>query len=116
MRNPLNLAQQRDAVLVLFYAAMGRVGSRRGHRRGMLILAIFTYLAVRGGDRTARAAEHTASAAKRTLDLQTRPVLVPTRRDDPAQHVVFHSGHELKPDVAGGMAVLEDTGERIYLA
>lgn len=82
---------------------------------GTVILAIVTYLAVRGGDRTAQAAHRTADAAQLALDLQTRVLLVPARRDDPAQHVVFHDGHYLRPDVAGGMAVVEDTGEQIYM-
>jgi hypothetical protein len=80
-----------------------------------VILAIVTYLAVKGGDRTARAAERTAAAARRTLDLQTRPALVSAHRDDPPQHIVFHYGHRLRPDVAGGMAVLQDTGKSIYM-
>jgi len=72
------------------------------------VLAVVTWWAVRGADRTARAAEQ-------TLALQTRAFLVPARRGDPPQHIVFHGGHPLEPDVAGGMAVLQDTGESIYM-
>ncbi len=72
------------------------------------VLAFVTWWAVKGADRTARAAEQ-------TLALQTRPLLVPARSDDPAQHIVFHYGHELEPDAAGGRAVLQDTGESIYM-
>src|SRR5215831_6895265 len=72
------------------------------------VLAFVTWQAVKGADRTARAAEQ-------SLALQTRAVLVPTHRDDPAQHIVFHAGHILEPDVAGGMAVIQDTGDQIYM-
>ena len=49
--------------------------------------------------------------------MQTRAVLVPAHRGDPAQHIIFHGGHPLKPEVAGGRAVLEveETGEHIYM-
>jgi hypothetical protein len=85
-------------------------------------LAFFTWRAVRSGDSTAQAANRaaeaassTALAAQQTLALQTRAFLVPARRDDPAQHIVFHGGHWLEPDAAGGRAVLQDTCESIYM-
>jgi hypothetical protein len=78
-------------------------------------LAYLTYQAVQGGKETAEAAESTARAAAETLALQTRAFLVPARTDDPAQHIVFHEGHQLKPDMAGGRAVLKDTGKSIYM-
>ncbi len=75
-----------------------------------VVLAFFTFWAVRGADRTARAAE-------KVLVLQTRAALVPAHRDDPVQHIVFQGGHWLKPEVAGGRAVLEveENGEGVYM-
>jgi hypothetical protein len=95
-----------------------------------VILAIVTYLAVKGGDRTAhaaeraaaaametaQAAERSADAAMKTLTVQTRPILVSAHIDDPSQDIVFHYDHILKPKVEGMKpAVFEDTGDSIYV-
>ncbi len=95
-----------------------------------VILAIVTYLAVKGGDRTAHAAERAAAAAMetaqaaarsadaamKTLIVQTRPILVSAHLDDPSQDIVFHYDHILKPKVEGRKpAVFEDTGDSIYM-
>jgi hypothetical protein len=74
---------------------------------GTLVLAVATFASVRSANRAARAAE-------RALLLGIRPVLVPTRFDDPAQKVGFADRHWLHVD--GGRAVVEVVEDVVYLA
>ncbi len=78
---------------------------------GTLILAVATFSSVRSANRTARAAE-------RSLQVALRPLLVPSRRDDPPQKIMF--GDEQWVKLPGGRGVGEVRGEDgvevIYLA
>jgi hypothetical protein len=74
---------------------------------GTLVLAIATFASVRSSSRSARIAE----AALRD---QRRPVLAPSRPDDPVQKMVFVGGHWAS--AAGGRAVAEHVDGSIYLA
>ena len=72
-----------------------------------LVLAIATFAAVRSSNRAARAAEE-------SLLLGLRPLLVPSRLDDPPQKIGFADGKWLHVDGACGAA--EATEDAIYLA
>ena len=78
---------------------------------GTLVLAVATFSSVRSANRTARAAE-------RSLLVGLRPVLMPSRRDDTAQKIMF--GDEQWFKLPGGTAVGEIRTsygvETIYLA
>lgn len=74
---------------------------------GTLVLAIATFSSVKSSSRAARVAE---------LSLLTgmRPVLIPSREDDPAMRVRFGDGHNLI--VGGHGGTLEDANGNLYLA
>src|SRR3954467_14057418 len=74
---------------------------------GTLVLALATFASVRSANRAARATE-------RALLAGIRPVLVPSRLQDPPEKVGFVDGHWVK--VEGGQAVVEATDDAIYLA
>ncbi len=78
---------------------------------GTLVLAVATFSSVRSANRTARAAE-------RSLQIGLRPLLIQSRRDDPAQKIMF--GDEQWVKIPGGAMVGEVRGqdgqEAIYLA
>jgi hypothetical protein len=74
---------------------------------GTLILAAATFAAVRSANRAARATE-------RALLAGIRPVLVPSRMEDPPQKVGFVDDHWVH--IGGGSAVADTTGDAIYLA
>jgi hypothetical protein len=74
---------------------------------GTLVLAAATFASVRSSNRAARATE-------RALLAGIRPVLVPSRMQDPPEKVGFADGHWVK--VAGGHASAEATDEAVYLA
>jgi hypothetical protein len=74
---------------------------------GTLVLAVATFGSVRSANRAARVAE-------RSLQLSLRPVLMPSRTDDPAEKVLFGDGRHLV--VRGGMAAVEEADGQIYLA
>ena len=74
---------------------------------GTLVLAVATFASVRSANRAARATE-------RALLAGIRPVLVPSREQDPPERVGFADGHWL--DVGGGRGAAEVTDEAIYLA
>jgi hypothetical protein len=73
---------------------------------GTLILAIATFASVRSANRAARAAE-------RSLLAGLRPVLMPTRLQDPPQKVSFYDQHYVM--VEGGHGTFEVTDAAIYL-
>ena len=73
---------------------------------GTLVLAGATFASVRSANRAARAAE-------RSLLARLRPLLVPSRRDDPPQKIFFADGKYLV--APGGGAAAEATDEAIYL-
>ncbi len=74
---------------------------------GTLVLALATFGSVRSANRAARAAE-------RSLLVRLRPLLVPSRLEDPPEKVGFQDQHWVR--VPGGRAVAEVTVEAIYLA
>ena len=73
---------------------------------GTLVLAVATFASVRSTSRSARATE-------RALLAGIRPVLVPSRLEDPPQKVGFVDNHWVR--VEGGRAVAEATDDAIYL-
>ena len=74
---------------------------------GTLVLAGATFSAVRSSNKSARVAE-------RSLMAGLRPVLMPSRLDDPPQKVGFVDGHWLRTPGGGGAA--EVTADAVYLA
>jgi len=74
---------------------------------GTLVLAGATFAAVRSGNRSARIAE-------RALLAGLRPVLVPGRREDPVEPVLFADGRTL--EVGAGRATVEEADGVFYLA
>ena len=74
---------------------------------GTLVLAVATFAAVRSGNRSARVAE-------RSLLAGLRPLLVPTRFQDPPEKVGFVDGHYVKAE--GGRGVAELGEGVIYMA
>jgi hypothetical protein len=74
---------------------------------GTLVLAAATFAAVRSSNRSARATE-------RALLAGIRPVLMPSRLQDPAVKVGFMDDHWIKLD--GGRAAADVTDDVIYLA
>ena len=71
-----------------------------------LVLAFATFAAVRSGNRTARAAE-------RSLQVSLRPLLGPSRLQDPSQKVGFGDNRWFHVPGSGGIAEVTDTA--IYL-
>jgi hypothetical protein len=74
---------------------------------GTLVLAVATFSSVRSANRAARAAE-------RSLLVGLRPVLMPSRLQDPPEKIAFIDDHWVR--VEGGHAAVEVTDEAIYLA
>jgi hypothetical protein len=74
---------------------------------GTLALAASTFGSVRSANRAARVAEQSLLA-------NLRPLLVPSRIDDPAQEVPFSDDRLIM--LPGGGAVVETTDNAIYLA
>jgi hypothetical protein len=71
-----------------------------------LILAVATFSSVRSANRAARAAE-------RSLLAGLRPVLVPSREDDPPERVMF--GDQIWLTVAGHSCVIEKHNGALYM-
>lgn len=74
---------------------------------GTLVLALATFASVRSANRSARAAELSLLAG-------LRPLLMPSRLDDPSQKVGFADDKWLHAPGGGGAA--EATDEAVYLA
>jgi hypothetical protein len=73
---------------------------------GTLVLAVATFASVRSANRAARVAEISVLA-------NLRPLLMPSRLDDPPQKVGFHD--ERWFTVRGGFGVAEATADNVYL-
>jgi hypothetical protein len=73
---------------------------------GTLVLAVATFAAVRSSNRAARTAED-------SLLQGIRPLLVPSRLDEPAQKAGFADGKWV--EVGGGGLAAETTDETVYL-
>jgi hypothetical protein len=74
---------------------------------GTLVLAAATFVAVRSSNRSARIAEV-------ALQEQRRPLLAPSRLEDPKQKIMFLEGHWVS--AAGGRAAVENVDGVVYLA
>ena len=74
---------------------------------GTLVLAGATFASVRSANRAARAAETSLLAG-------LRPLLIPSRLEDPPQKIFFADGKWLH--LAGGCGATEATEEAVYLA
>jgi hypothetical protein len=74
---------------------------------GTLVLALATFSAVRSSNRSARIAEA-------ALQEQRRPVLAPSRLDDPTQKIMFLEEHWVS--ASGGRAAVEHIDGIVYLA
>jgi hypothetical protein len=72
-----------------------------------LLLAVGTFASVRSANRAARTAE-------RTLLAGLRPVLVPSRLEDPSDKIMWADGHWARLD--GGRASVELADGHVYLA
>jgi hypothetical protein len=73
---------------------------------GTLVLAVATFSSVRSANRSARVAE-------RSLLVGLRPLLMPSRFEDPPEKVSFGDGHWAR--VEGGHAAVEVTDDVVYL-
>jgi hypothetical protein len=93
-------------VLVLFLATDWATISSFVTGVGTLVLAIATFAAVRSSNRSARIAEA-------ALQEQRRPVLAPSRLDDPVQKRMFVEGRWLR--TAGGRAAVEQVDGSVFL-
>jgi hypothetical protein len=74
---------------------------------GTLVLALATFASVRSSNRSARIAEA-------ALQEQRRPVLAPSRLEDPLQKLMFVDGHWVS--ATGGHAAAEHIDGIVYLA
>lgn len=74
---------------------------------GTLVLAVATFASVRSANRAARSAEQ-------SLLVGLRPVLMPSRIQDPPEKIGFIDGHWVT--VPGAHGVAETRGQAIYLA
>ncbi len=74
---------------------------------GTLVLGIATFAAVRSANRSARIAE-------RSFQIGLRPVLTPSRLEDPPQKVMFADRHWVT--LKGGRAAVEVLDDIVYLA
>jgi hypothetical protein len=74
---------------------------------GTLVLAVATFAAVRSANRSARIAET-------ALQEQRRPLLVPSRLEDPVQKLMFVDQHWVS--ATGGRAAAEHVDGIVYLA
>jgi hypothetical protein len=74
---------------------------------GTLVLAVATFAAVRSANRSAR-------IAQRQFEIGLRPILAPSRLEDPPQKVMFADRHWVK--LEGGRAAVEVIDGVVYLA
>ncbi len=74
---------------------------------GTLVLALATFAAVRSSNRSARISEA-------ALQEQRRPVLAPSRLEDPKQKIMFLEGHWVGAE--GGRAAVEHQDGIVFLA
>jgi hypothetical protein len=74
---------------------------------GTLVLALATFVAVRAANRAARVAEY-------SMQIGIRPLLMPSRLEDPVQKIMWGDEHWAR--LSGGGAVVEQTDGSVYLA
>ena len=74
---------------------------------GTLVLAVATFASIRSANRAARTAE-------RALSFNLRPLLFPSRTDDPMQKVTWMDGRMHR--LLGAHAVADATADSVYMA
>jgi hypothetical protein len=74
---------------------------------GTLVLAVATFASVRSANQAARTAE-------RALQINLRPLLVPSRLEDPGEKIMWVDGH--RTHLRGGRACVEVEDGVVYLA
>src|SRR5919197_4733060 len=74
---------------------------------GTLVLAVATFASVRSANRAARVAE-------RALQVGLRPLLMPSRLDDPGEKIIWGDDHRAR--LSGGRACVQVVDGNIYLA
>jgi hypothetical protein len=74
---------------------------------GTLVLAFATFASVRSANRSAR-------VAQQALQVNMRPLLMPSRLDDPKQKIFFQEGNYVM--LEGGCGVAEVENDVVYLA
>jgi hypothetical protein len=74
---------------------------------GTLVLALATFVAVRAANRAARVAEY-------SMQIGIRPLLMPSRLEDPVQKLMW--GDEHWGRLSGGSAIAEELDGNVYLA
>ena len=72
-----------------------------------MVLAVATFASVRSAQEAARVNE-------RSLMAGLRPVLTPSREDDPSERIMFGGGHWIT--LSGHSAVLEEADGHLYMA
>src|SRR3954466_7490110 len=95
-------AQARPRALMADWVAISGLATAGG----TLVLAAATFASVRSANRASRTAE-------RALLAGLRPVLVPSRMQDPDQKILWVDGHWTK--LPGGMAGVELIDDVLYL-
>ena len=75
---------------------------------GTLVLAVATFASVRSANRSARVAE-------RALMVNMRPLLIPSRLNDPPQKVFFQEGNAFRLEGGRGFAEFDDGTDVVYL-
>ncbi len=74
---------------------------------GTLVLAMATFVAVRAANRAARVAEY-------SMQIGIRPLLMPSRLDDPDQKIMWGDEHWGK--LVGGGAIAQEVDGIVYMA
>jgi hypothetical protein len=74
---------------------------------GTLVLALATFVAVRAANRAARVAEY-------SMLIGIRPLLTPSRLEDPVQKIMWGDEHWAR--LSGGGAIVEEADGNVYLA
>jgi hypothetical protein len=74
---------------------------------GTLVLAVATFASV-------RSANHAARVAERSFRVALRPILAPSRLEDPEQRIMYFDRHWVT--LRGGEAVVETVDGVVYLA
>jgi len=74
---------------------------------GTLVLAVATFASVRSANRSAR-------VAREALRVNMRPLLIPSRLNDPVQKIFFSEGRTFRLD--GGRGTVEYENGTVYLA
>jgi hypothetical protein len=75
---------------------------------GTLVLAVATFASVRSANRSARVAEE-------ALMVNMRPLLIPSRLNDPPQKLFFQEGNAFRVEGGRGFAEFDDGTDVVYL-